>query len=155
MKKFAFAALAATALVSSPAMANSGTTTIGATIDPVCALQQPADTGVSLGVGSSTPLASPLYIICNAAGGFTFSLDSGNDFQLIARNSTTAYNYSLSSPMFPGEVATADLGPVSVPGAANWVAGQNIPISVNIVSATGPAYAGTYLDELTFTITAN
>lgn len=153
MKKISIAVVAATLFVSAPALANSGSTTIGGDIAPVCALTQPADTTVAL--TGTTELTTPLYIICNDPDGFAFSVVSANGFKLLSTNtsSTTAYSYSISSSEIPGFSITSDYSDLTL-ASADYVAGRTLPITVTILGSSGPDYAGAYRDTLTFTVTA-
>ncbi len=159
MKKLVLAALAATAFAT-PAFAqgNSDTTTIGADINAVCALDAPASQFVSL--SGATNLSSDLYIICNDADGFSFSMTSANGYELedAGGDSPTKYPYTLSSSLFGGpsnaDIVNAPV-PSNFPSAGAWVNGLSIPVTVNVGTPDGPAFAGQYRDTLTFTISAN
>ncbi len=162
MKKLVIAALAATAFVSAPAFAQTDFTTITANVGLDCAIDAPNDSAVAL--TGTTALASDLIIRCNSAGGFNFSLTSANGWQLEdsgTTNSPSVFPYELVSSLIGGSNGGQDfIGSVTqaqaaLAGAPNWLNNVVIPVSVNITDDSDPAYAGTYQDVLTWTISAN
>ena len=151
------AALAATTALATPAFANTDTTTVSATIAPVCAIDGPADIS-SVALTGGTGLGN-VTVQCNDAQGFTASVASANSGLLKDASSPTTFAYSLN--FGPGGTHTVN-SPVVVnsavygtAAAAAAVGGISLPVTLNITQQNGASFAGTYSDVITWDITAN
>lgn len=154
MKKLALAALAAATMISTPAFAD--TTVIYASIAEVCTVDGPDNKEINL--SGSTPLGN-VVAQCNNATGFTFQIQSLNNFALIdqdaANGNGTTYPYTLSVAGLPGTISN-NVTFNSAPGLnAAIITPQSAAVTVNVAAPTGPAYAGVYQDTITWTIAAN
>lgn len=157
MTKLMIAALAATTALATPAFANTDTTTVSATIAPVCAIDGPANIS-SVALSGPTQLGN-VTIQCNDAQGFTASVESANSGQLKDSNSPTYFDYTLSAPGFSARQLTSKVTVNSTTygnaAAAAAVGGIPLAVTLNIAAQHGASFAGTYSDVLTWDITAN
>ena len=156
MKKILFA-LAATALVSTPALAD--TTTISGDVAPVCTIDGPPDTAtIQLGNGARTQPIGNVAIQCNSASGYSATASSANGGILATGVRTAArFGYTLQV----GNAAAVSLATpqtvASSSGDQQSVVGYTLPVAINSVTNqnNGPVFAGRYSDVITWTITAN
>lgn len=157
MKKLVFAALAATTFAT-PALAATDTTAISATVPAYCEITAPADnTAVNLTVGQLSALAGGVKVKCNDPQGFTAGVSSANGGKLTEANNPTFYNYSLHVPGY-GDVAVTSAVALNSNGfgANAWAINeQTIALSVKMGARSGPNFAGTFSDTLTFEINGN
>jgi len=156
MTKLMIAALAATTALATPAFANTDTTTVSATIAPVCAIDGPADIS-SVALTGSTGLGN-VTVTCNDAHGFTATVSSANAGLLkdSSNNSPTTFAYSLSAAGMSVPLTAAYHFNGSDAGiAAGVIGGVAVPVSLSITGHSGALFAGTYSDVITWDITAN
>jgi hypothetical protein len=163
MTKLMIAALAATTALATPAMANTDTTTVWATVAPVCSIDGPADNG-SIALTGTTALG-PVSVTCNDPQGFTASITSANGSKLADSSnggSPTTYDYTLSIAGVANNLSLAGSGQsfnsASYGGAAAYVAdhpGLAANVSLNVGTRNGANFAGVYSDVITWTINAN
>jgi len=163
MKKILMLAVASAALVTTPAMAQFGSSNtdsaeIGATIAAICTISGPAD-NLTLAPNTVTSLGN-VGAQCNDPDGFTATLTSLNNGVLKGADSNNAttipYTFTITG------VTDGD-GPqsLSLPKAFNGTARQEavdgfvLPMQIQTGATNGPAYADAYSDTITFSIVAN
>lgn len=154
MKMLAFAALAATSAFATTAFAQtSDTTPINASVASICRVDAPeGGTVTSTGrtfIGQST-------VQCNDPDGFFVVISSANagDLRGSRPNNTSSINYLLD---IEGAGRYDLTTPQTLPGTANQrsVDGFSLPTFIDATSFNGPAFADTYSDTITYTITQN
>jgi opacity protein-like surface antigen len=152
------AAVAGLSSVAAAAQAQDGILRIDGTIAPVCTIAAGNDVQNINLTSASTPLGN-LDVTCNDPQGFSVSVRSQNNAMVdfSGGGSPTSYDYSITAPSFGISVnPTTTATSVNAAGlAADAVDGVLIPITLTNVVASGPAYAGWYLDYVEFTVTAN
>lgn len=151
MKKLVIAAAVSAIAFASPAIANTASTVINASISPICTVSAPGAEAVTLG---GPKFIGDVKFQCNNSGGFTASVISANVNKLKALdgNNATFYAYDISV----GEYTNLNLnGSAVLIGTDLFITEKSLPINVDVHNATGPAYAGTYQDILTFSIVEN
>ncbi|MBL9068860.1 MAG: hypothetical protein JNM03_02580 [Sphingopyxis sp.] len=155
MKKLALAAVAAATMISTPAFAD--TTVIYANVPLVCNVDGPESNG-GVNLNGTTALGD-ITAQCNNAAGFTFSITSLNGFKLKDQDNganATTYAYSLAIAGVPGSFTSNQSFNSNALGAnAALITPQSAAVSVTTSGPTGAAYAGTYQDTITWTISAN
>jgi hypothetical protein len=181
MKKFLYAALAATTLFATPAFAqntagvtDSDDTVITANIPNVCELTAPADVTLAsfLGNGTGGSIGN-VNILCNDPDGFTFTATSANPSGApvegssggllvptdSSADSSIAYRVVTNGQALFG--APKQAGDLTA-NAGDFVGGKDIDIAfvsngVRNLAGTGPGlpYAGIYQDTVTFTVVSN
>jgi hypothetical protein len=156
MKKILIAVAASVIVSATPALANTANTTIYAQVAPVCTISAPGTTAINL---SGTTAVGDVTAQCNNAAGFTGSVSSLHNGHLADQNgvSATQYPYTLTLAGF-GAVplnGTTSISSAQLGGNAALINATTFAMSVNVAAPNGPAYAGTYQDTISFTLTAN
>lgn len=152
MKNIAFAALAASTLLATPAFAQNDvkSTTITANIPLTCTITAPA--GGAVAINATTPIGDSAAT-CNDPDGFVATLSSANSGVMKGQANNPTFipytltiagagTYNLATPQqLPGGPTASQVGPLAT--------------SVNAGAANGPAYADNYSDVITYAIQAN
>lgn len=146
-------------LIAAPAFAQSSdSTVVTSNVALICTIDAPADTTVTL--ASTTQNIGNVTAQCNSATGFTSTVSSANAGFLAdaaTASNPTKYAYAVTIPgSAPQQLTTPYVFNSSASGQnASLVSAVTYPISIAVGASTGPAYAGTYQDRLTFSLTAN
>jgi hypothetical protein len=153
MKKLAIAALIGASFVATPALAD--TTVIYANVPLNCSIDGPDNNG-AINLNGTTALGDA-SATCNNAAGFIVAISSLNGFKLKDQDNganATTYAYQLKIDGLPAFNTNQSFDSNALGANAALITPQSAPVSVITSGPTGPAYAGTYQDTITWTITA-
>lgn len=149
MNKILYAALAASTVIATPALASSDSMTISGEVPYVCTVDAPADNN-AVNLNGDTALGD-LYTQCNDPDGWSLDITSANGFKLVDANTATYYPYVLHANN--NDISSDfhyDSGPADDDAL---IAGGTSPVSMTTSGPQGgPAYAGTYADTVTWTL---
>lgn len=158
MKKLLIVAAVSAIVSATPAFANEANTVVYAQVAPVCTISAPGVTAINL---SGTTAIGDVTAQCNNAAGFTASVTSLHGGQLSDQDNSfngTDYPYTLTAAGI-GTVSLSGTGTTinssAFGGSAALINAVTVPLSVNVGAPNGPAFAGTYQDTISFTLTAN
>lgn len=153
MKRILIAAALST--LAAPALAQtSDSMTVSGSVPQVCTISTTGDALVTLASGAQD--VGSVDILCNDPQGFTVTATSQNNSALVNTAAPGSfYAYTMNSTpwgavRFGVPVSAAEIG-----GSGLYVTSQTIDLDISVGAVTGPAFAGTYTDLVTFTINAN
>lgn len=154
MKRILIPAVALSALAAPAFAQSSDSMTVSGAVAQICTITTTGDALVNLLSGSQD--VGSVTIQCNDPQGFAVTATSENNSALVnTRAPGSWYAYTMNSTpwgavRFGTPVTSSEIG-----GAGSYVTPQTIDLDISIGAATGPAFAGTYSDLVTFTISAN
>jgi hypothetical protein len=141
---------------------STATLNISGEITNVCTLDSvtPSGSATTLPIvaGGNDIVVGTTSVTCNNGAGYDIDASSANNGLLVndtSPNNTTAYNFEITGTGSQGEISltTSDQNVVSHTSLAAPITSDSRNIEVD-VTAVSIAYAGTYEDTITITLTA-
>lgn len=158
MKKILIVAAVSAIVSATPAFANEANTTVYAQVAPICTISAPGTTLINL---SGATAIGDVTAQCNNAAGFTASVSSLHSGNLADQNNAsnaTVYPYTLAVGPFgnvPLTGAGTQITSNQLGGSAALINATSYGLTVNVAAPVGAAFAGTYQDTISFSLTAN
>ncbi|MFJ6023063.1 hypothetical protein ACIQC9_00525 [Brevundimonas sp. NPDC092305] len=150
-----FIVAAALSALAAPAYAQSSDSmTVNGVVPAICTIATTGDAVVNLASGSQA--VGGVTIQCNDPQGFTTTVGSANGSALVNTEAPGSfYAYTMNSSPWGGVRFGVPVNSSEIGGASAYVTPQFISLDISVGAVTGPAFAGSYTDLVTFTISAN
>ncbi|WP_122465026.1 MULTISPECIES: hypothetical protein [Brevundimonas] len=148
-------AVAAVSSLAAPAFAQSSDSiNLSGEVAQICTIATSGDQTINLISGSQD--VGDVTIHCNDPGGFTVTATSAKNSALVHTEAPgSSYAYTMNSTPWGAVRFGVPVNANDIGGAGLYVTPQVVGLDISVGSITGPAFAGDYTDQVTFTISAN